>query len=416
MTSPKTSQTPPDGILKVLHVTRSEELGIRMFLLGLFSRNDPKRFSLELAGPLVGPLTADLPGLNVTPLYCPLERDVKFPGDLRAFFSLWKTVRRERPDVLHLHGAKSGFLGRIVGFLQGVPAVVYTPNNNYLDAPMPALRRRVLIFLEKCVARLGGQIVSVSATEKASWLERGICRLEQISVIFDGFDFSRASALVPRAEAKRTLGIPQERQVVGMIARLVPQKAAHIFLQAAARVLRRQPDTCFLLVGDGPLRADLEKLASDLHLGDRVLFAGFRSDLSPVYSAMDVSVLTSLYEGLPMVVLESMYLKIPVVSSRTQGATEVLTAGCGVVTPIGDPEATAEAMLSLLRDPALARELAAHAHTRVVAEFGAENMAAQYQDLYQRLAMSRSPRREPRGSYQGVASAMPKVPENQSRL
>lgn len=406
----------PERILKVLHVTRSEQVGIRTFLVGLFSCIDRRHFSLAVACPLQGPLAEDLPGLGVPPFYCPLERDVNFLGDLRAFVSLWKLVRRERPDILHLHGAKSGFLGRIIGYLQRVDAVVYTPNNNYLDEPMSGFRRRVLIFLEKCVARLGGQIVSVSVAERESWLERGICRPDQITVIYDGFDFSGASGLIPRDQAKRALGIPQDWQVAGMIARMVPQKAAHIFLQAAARVLRRQPDVYFLLVGDGPLRGGLEKLASDLGIADRVLFAGFLTDLSPAYSAMDVSVLTSLYEGLPMVVLESMYLNIPVVSSQTQGATEVLTSGCGVVTPIGDPEATAEAILSVLRNPTLARQMAVQAHARVMAEFGAERMAALYQDLYLRLVESRSPQHVPLGAYQGVASAMPKMPQDQPRI
>lgn len=378
--------------LKILHVTRSEELGIRMFLLGLFLNNDPQRFSLSLAGPLVGPLTPELPGLGVQPFYCPLERDVRFAGDVRAFFSLWRLVRRERPDVLHAHGAKSGFLGRIIGFLEGVPAVVYTPNNNYLDEPMPEWRRRVLIQLEKFVARLGGTIVNVSTAERESWLERKIARPEQLSLIYDGFDFSRASARIPMADAKRALGIPQERQVVGIIARLVPQKAVHIFLQAAARVLRRRPETFFLIVGDGPLRADLEKLARDLGITGDVRFTGFLSDLSPVWSALDVSVLTSLYEGLPMVVLESMYLKVPVVSSRTQGAAEVLLPGCGVVTEIGDPGAAAEGMLSLLEDPARVRQIAERAHVRVTAEFSAAGMARQYQELYERLVSARSTR------------------------
>src|SRR4029077_8866712 len=114
---------------------------------------------------------------------------------------------------------------------------------------------------------------------------------------------AKATKLVPKSYAKATLGIPQHCHVIGFIARLVPQKAPHIFLEAAAKVLLREPDTFFLVVGDGPLRRQSELLAAQMHITSRVRFCGFVDDLSHIYSAMDVAVLTSRYEGLPMVVL-----------------------------------------------------------------------------------------------------------------
>src|SRR4029077_12845911 len=126
--------------------------------------------------------------------------------------------------------------------------------------------------------------------------------------------------------------------------------APHVFLQAAAQVLRQINNVFFLVVGDGPLRHEMEELARELGIANHVQFLGYVDNLSEVYSAMDVSVLTSLYEGLPMVVLESMYLQIPVVVSSTYGVTEVVTQDCGIVVPVLDPEATAAGILTILTD------------------------------------------------------------------
>ena len=371
--------------LKVLHITRSEELGIRAFLAGLLANMDRNRFQLKVAGPMKGPLLEDLDRLNVPIVFCPVERDIKPLHDIQNFFQICALIRRERPDVLHLHGAKAGFLGRIAGWLNRVPAVVYTPNNDYLDEPNSRLRNWTLSFLERCTARLGGQIVSVTAEERSSWLRRNICREDGVVTIHDGFDFSRATTLVDRTDAKRALGIPDNYRVVGLIARLVPQKAPHIFLEAAARVLRRNANIRFLLVGEGPLRPELESLARVLGIARQVQFMGFVGNLSQVYSAMDVSVLTSLYEGLPMVVLESMYLGIPIVVSRTYGVGEVVPESCGFVTAVKDPVATSGAILKILSNKDAAAEMARRARTHVLAHFGAAQMADRYQRLYLRL-------------------------------
>lgn len=371
--------------LRVLHITRSEELGIQAFLSGLLANMDRDQFHVTVAGPLLGPLTNDLCRLQIASLRCPVERDIKPIHDCINLLQICNLVRSERPDILHLHGAKAGFLGRVAGRLNGVPAIVYTPNNDYLDEPNSRYRNYALVQLERWAARLGGQIVSVTEEERQSWLRRGICEENDIVTIHDGFDFSRATPLVDRDEARRSLGIPQGHRVVGMIARLVEQKAPHIFVEAAARVLEKSPDVHFLLVGDGPLKSELQALMRSRGISERVQFLGFVRNLSHVYSAMDVSVLTSLYEGLPMVVLESMYLGIPIVVSRTYGVDEVVAKGCGLVTPIRDSQATASAILSILGNPDAARDMGSRARTHVLAHFGAAQMAKHYQQLYLRL-------------------------------
>ncbi|HEY7097726.1 MAG TPA: glycosyltransferase [Terriglobales bacterium] len=375
--------------LKVLHITRSEELGIRAVMLGILTYVDRTQFSMKVAGPLKGPLIEDLARLEIPTAFCPVERDIKLTHDVKNLAQMCRLIQREQPDVLHLHGAKAGFLGRIAGWLNGVPAIVYTPNNDYLDEPNASLRNSVLVFLEKCVAQLGGQIVSVTKEERASWLARGICPESNIVTIHDGFDFSRASDLIDQAQAKNTLGIAEHCNVIGMIARLVPQKAPHIFLQAAAQVLRQRPNTRFLIVGAGPLDESLKTLSKSLGIDQQVHYLGYVANLSHVYSAMDASVLTSLYEGLPMVILESMYLRIPVILPRIYGVNEVVPEGCGIVTAINDPDGTANAILYVLDNPKSAIEMADRAHRHATAYFGAAQMSERYQRLYLSLLSRR---------------------------
>ena len=383
--------------LKVVHITRAEVLGIRTFLCALLSHTDRSRFRPVVASPGTGPLPRDLERMGIRTLACPLERDIRLLRDAASLVSICRLLRRERPDIVHLHGAKAGFLGRIAAAACRVPVVVYTPNNDYLDEPMPRLRRYALVALERLVARLGGLVVSVSQEERQSWIDRGICSPDRIVTIHDGFDFSRAARLVPGARARQLLGIPPDCPVAGLIARLVPQKAPHVFLRSAAAVLRQRPDAHFLVVGDGPLDRDLRRLAAELGIAGNVHFLGFAEDLSTVYSALHVCVLTSLYEGLPMVVLESMFLGIPVVASQAYGVNEVLSEGCGVITPVLDPEATARAMLRVFAGGPEVRAMCDAARRRVVASFGAPAMALKYQDLYLRLCGAAGPADAARG-------------------
>jgi glycosyltransferase involved in cell wall biosynthesis len=158
-----------------------------------------------------------------------------------------------------------------------------------------------------------------------------------------------------------------------------------VFLRAAARLQARYPSLEVLLVGDGPLRAELEGKAARLGLGETVRFLGDRRDIPALLASMDISVLPSESESLSNVVLESMAAGVPVIATRVGGNVELIAEGRGALVPVGDEEALAAAMEPLLRDPQLRRTCGENGRHFALENFTAERMRRGHEDLYAEL-------------------------------
>jgi glycosyltransferase involved in cell wall biosynthesis len=178
--------------------------------------------------------------------------------------------------------------------------------------------------------------------------------------------------------------------VIGFAGRLTPQKDPITFLRALAALRRELPTAAGLVIGDGPLRGDLEREAARVGLAQHCLFAGVRSDVPALLGAMDVFVLSSVSEGLPFVLLEAMALACPVVATAVNGVTEIVEPDVtGVLVPPGDPASIAGAVLDLLQRPDRARALGAAARARVIERFSVERMVQDTERLYLDVAARR---------------------------
>jgi len=167
----------------------------------------------------------------------------------------------------------------------------------------------------------------------------------------------------------------REEPLVGVVAQLKPEKGLRTFLEAAAQASQLLPDVRFVVVGDGPLRGQLEALAQRAGVDRRVRFLGFRSDARALVELLDVLVVPSLSEGTPLVVLEAMAAGIPVVASAVGGIPDQIRHEKeGLLVPPGDSAALADALIGLLRDPARARDLGEAGHQRWATEFNHATM------------------------------------------
>jgi len=170
--------------------------------------------------------------------------------------------------------------------------------------------------------------------------------------------------------------------IVLTVARLDKQKGHSYLLEAAALV----PEAMFVLVGEGPERSALEAQASILGLSNRVVFLGYRDDVSDLLASCDVFVLPSLFEGLPLSVLEAMAAGKPVVATDIGGTNEAVKHGeTGLLVPSADPESLARAIRTVLFDPVLSQRLGSAGRARVHQEFSAETMVQRIAEIYDEL-------------------------------
>ena len=186
---------------------------------------------------------------------------------------------------------------------------------------------------------------------------------------------------------RRDLEIPEDVQVVGTLGRYEPQKGLVYFLRAAARVHAKRPLTHFLVVGDGPLREELEALATELGIRQVVHFAGWRSDVPELLAAMDVFCLASLWETFGIAIAEAMLASLPIVASNVDGIPEVVADGeTGFLVPPKDAMALAEKLLLLLEDQDLARDMGEAGRLRAQTRFSVPTMVHEYEQFFRRLA------------------------------
>lgn len=317
-----------------------------------------------------------------------LVRAIRPIADLRAYRDLVAWLRRFRPDIVHTHGSKAGFLARMAARAAGVPIVVHTIHGWGHHERQNPLVRRIYVALERRAARLTDCLVAVAAANRDKGLADGIGLEKQYVVIHSCIDIAAFRDVVVDAPALRAaLGIPPEVPVVGTIGRLAPQKAPQDFVRMAALVHARRPDAHFVWVGGGPLDAAMRARIHDAGLDDTVHLLGYRDDVPQLLRIMDIFALTSLWEGLPRVFAQAMCAALPIVATLVDGAPEAITQGeNGFLVAPQDMEAMAAHVLSLLNDPALRRTLGQRGRAMADPKFNEQHMARQIEALYLRLA------------------------------
>jgi glycosyltransferase involved in cell wall biosynthesis len=306
------------------------------------------------------------------------------PWDVTSLAAIWRLLQQGQFAVVHTHSSKAGFLGRIAARASNVP-VIHTPNGLYF-LEKTGLSRQFYLNLERLAGRLTTRMIAVSANEKDVLVRNRIVEPACIQVIRNGVDVGLMDkvARLSQAEARSRLGIRADQHVVGSVGRLVTQKDPLSFVQVARRVSNDFPETAFVWVGSGPLHAEVEAQASAHGVPLRLL--GHREDAWLIMQAFDVFVLSSRYEGLSFALLEALALSLPVVATDVVGNRDVIRDQVsGLLVPPNAPEATADAVTSLLRDPQRAMDLAAAGRQEVVREFSLERMLDEHQALYEEL-------------------------------
>lgn len=208
---------------------------------------------------------------------------------------------------------------------------------------------------------------------------------KRIVTVYEGIDLHRVQA-EPAANIHAELWLPTHAPVVGAVAALTQEKGHRYLIEAAGLVLRDVPDARFVILGEGELRASLERQIKDLHLEKHVFLPGFRADILSFIKSFDVFVMSSLFEGLGTSLLDAMALSKPTVASDTGGIPEVVSHGeTGLLVPPRDAKALALAISTLLKDPDRRERMGRAGLDRVRRLFSADEMVEKTLEVYRTL-------------------------------
>jgi glycosyltransferase involved in cell wall biosynthesis len=231
-------------------------------------------------------------------------------------------------------------------------------------------------------------LIAVSHATKDEMRAAGVPS-DLISVIHNGIDTELWSTNRVSGTLREELSLGSAFPVIGYVGRIMPEKDLETWLRVAGLVGRRFPRAHFVLVGegkDGETLGQLKRLASELGIGERTHFPGYRSNLLPVYSMFDLFVLSSRREGLPNSILEAMALGVPVVTTDVAGAKELVVDGeTGYVFPQGDAEGIARALTDLAENEPLRKRMSRAGRERVEREFSFSKRLRRIESLYERV-------------------------------
>jgi len=349
-----------------------------------------------LVGPTYGPegsLVGEARRAGIVMRRVPaLLREINPPADAVALFHLATILFRGRFDIVHTHSSKAGILGRVAARIARVPIVIHTAHG-WAFSDERATFRRGFVHAERWCAALTDAFIAVSAEDVLSASRLGIGRPEQYTIIRSGIDLARFSrpARDP-ADVRRELGIPDAARVMGSVMRLSPQKNPLALVETLSSLCEEFPDLVLVIVGDGPLRAEVQSLAATRGLAGRVILPGLRSDVPDLLGLFEIFVFSSWFEGLPRVVPQAMAAGLAVVSTDSGGVREAVSEGItGYVVARGDGAALTSRVRELLRDPERARAMGARGREHAV-EFDVARMVMSIEDVYRGLLASRSAR------------------------
>jgi len=359
--------------LRLLLVVDSLEVGgAERHVVDLATALHRKGYGVEVACSVSGGLSEPLEvaGVPVWPL---TRRLVKRRVSLAYARGIRKLLRERSFDLVHAHIFASAVAAAIATRGTGVPLVV----TEHTEASWQTWRAR---WVSQWVHRRAERVIAVSTPIERRLIERDGITPKLVTLI--------PNAVIPASDDPPEVAgtLPDgwlERSLIGVIARLQPEKGVANFLEAAARVSRISPEARFVVVGDGPLREELLGFAKRGALRERVRFLGYRADARALVGLLDVLVVPSLTEGSPLIVLEAMAAGVPVVASAVGGIPDQVRHGEeGLLVPPDDPDALAETLGTLLRNPTRARRLGEAGRRRAGNEFCHDTLVSRIEAIY----------------------------------
>ncbi len=318
----------------------------------------------------------EAPGYGVPCTVLPIGR--KRPAGVLA---LARTFRAARHDVVNTHSSTDSWLAALAcRLVRDPPAIVRT---RHVSVPVPNDRATRWLY-----GTATSRIVTTGEALRDRLVRDNGLDPARVDSIPTGIDVARFGA-IPRDEARRTLGLPADARIVGIVATLRSWKGHRHLVDAFARL--DDARALLVIVGDGPQREALGRHVAALGLGPRVRFAGQQRDVASWLAALDVFALPSTAnEGVPQALLQAMFAGVPCVTTAVGAIPEIARDGdTALVVPAGDAAALADAIGRLLADPSLRARLATAARAFVLPRFGLDTMLDRMEAAFRRAIEGR---------------------------
>lgn len=305
-----------------------------------------------------------------------LVRHISLKEDLNAIFKIKKLIDRLRPDLVHCHSSKAGFIGRIAARLCNVPSVFTAHGWAFTDG-VSKQKQYIYKFLEKSMSRWTKKIICVSEFDRTIAIKAMPSSNNRIITVHNG---------IPDIKFSQQGCFECEVLSLVMVARFSVQKDHRLLIQAIFDLNRVNPVFHLTLVGDGPLYEKEKLLVKELGIVDKVSFLGARTDVEKILSTQDVFLLISNWEGFPISILEAMRQGLPVIASDVGGVSEAVEDGVnGFLIPRGNKEVLKQRLLEMYRDKKKCFIMGEKSREKYLLHFSSDEMMNKIQKVYEEI-------------------------------
>ena len=337
-------------------ITRLDKGGSAENVIDICDRMNSEKYEVILIyGKGSRPLRADY-----RVFYVPeLVRNISLFKDIIAFWKIYCLIKKIKPDIVHTHTSKAGFVGRWATWLLRTTKIVHNPHGHIFYGYYGKLKTALFVLLERLTAKITDKLIALTDGERNESLAFGVGKSHQWSVIHSGVELKEIRD--KRLEIRKKLNIPENSIIIGTVARLDPIKGIKYFVEAIP-LLTYFTTLTFLIVGDGSEKKSLEFRVESLGIKGKVIFTGMRDDVSDLISIMDIYVQPSLNEGMGKTIVQAMMLGKPIIATNVQGIPSLIKDGeRGILVPSKNSQAIADAIKKLLSNKEISQKVSANA-------------------------------------------------------
>jgi glycosyltransferase involved in cell wall biosynthesis len=313
-------------------------------------------------------------------------RRISLGGDIQAFLALVKAIREFKPEIIHTHTAKAGFLGRIASIVSLHRSIrVHTFHGHLLNGYFGNFKRSLVIFSEKTLAMFTDKLLAVGEIVRQDLLLEGIGTKENFGLMPPGLALGR---LPSKKEAQESFGLTNKRIHCAFIGRVTQIKRPDRFLDVVSEIKKRGIDLDFFIAGDGELMDACKERIIDEELP--VALLGWQSDIECLLSAADIVIITSDNEGMPLSLIQAGMAGLPVIATNVGSVGEVVLDGITGIVTSTDVQEIADALQKLTGSAALRAHLGSEAQKYTLANFGVQRLVHDHEQLYKKLLLNRA--------------------------
>ncbi len=370
-------------MLKIVFIVESLDVGgTELSLLKWLLHCDRNVFEPSVISFRKGALHKELETLNVHTTVI----HKKFPFDVSFFYRLVRKLAKVKPDAVHCrNGIPAISYGVLAARIARIPVISSVHGRTHY------LQRSFKTWLWFRIMRLSQAIITVTGGIKEEISRYGNIPRDRIKVIYNGIDLTGPAPASSKESLRKEYGLSPDDLVIGTVGNLRAIKGQKYLIQALPEVLFKIGCTKVVLIGSGEEQENLQQLAAQLHISDKIKFLGYRENAGRLIGMFDIFVLPSLSEGFPNVLLEAMMAQVPIVATRVGGVGEVVTDGQeALLVDHSDSGALARAVIQLAENPALRGTLTANALRRAKEQFDIRTTLANYDGTYLGLLNQRN--------------------------